>query len=92
MYFVIQKSIGFFAGGEIAAHRLYGYTGVLTVFVERARGDAKLGAFAAGFVGIPAALGGNNTIEHFLEPSFVAAAAPGAAAATARRIRSVRWA
>lgn len=24
---------GFFAGGEIAAHRLYGYTGVLTVFV-----------------------------------------------------------
>ncbi|WP_406624151.1 FIST N-terminal domain-containing protein [Acidovorax sp. SDU_ACID1] len=23
---------GFFAGGEIAAHRLYGYTGVLTVF------------------------------------------------------------
>ena len=31
-----------------------------------------LGAFAAGFVGIPAALGGNNAIEHFLEPSFVA--------------------
>lgn len=25
--------IGFFAGGEIAHHRLYGYTGVLTVFV-----------------------------------------------------------
>ena len=25
--------VGFFAGGEIAAHRLYGYTGVLTVFV-----------------------------------------------------------
>ena len=24
---------GFFAGGEIVAHRLYGYTGVLTVFV-----------------------------------------------------------
>ena len=24
---------GFFARGEIAAHRLYGYTGVLTVFV-----------------------------------------------------------
>ena len=24
---------GFFAGGEIASHRLYGYTGVLTVFV-----------------------------------------------------------
>lgn len=25
--------VGFFAGGEIAHHRLYGYTGVLTVFV-----------------------------------------------------------
>lgn len=26
---------GFFAGGEIARHHLYGYTGVLTVFVDR---------------------------------------------------------
>ena len=26
--------VGFFAGGEIAQHRLYGYTGVLTVFVD----------------------------------------------------------
>jgi NADH-quinone oxidoreductase subunit L len=33
-----------------------------------------LGAIVAGFVGIPAALGGNNTIEHFLEPSFTAQA------------------
>jgi len=24
--------VGFFAGGEIAHHHLYGYTGVLTVF------------------------------------------------------------
>ena len=24
--------VGFFAGGEIARHHLYGYTGVLTVF------------------------------------------------------------
>jgi NADH-quinone oxidoreductase subunit L len=31
-----------------------------------------VGAVIAGFVGIPAALGGPNTIEHFLEPSFVA--------------------
>ena len=31
-----------------------------------------VGAVVAGFVGIPAALGGNNTIEHFLEPSFTA--------------------
>jgi NADH-quinone oxidoreductase subunit L len=31
-----------------------------------------LGAIVAGFVGIPAALGGNNAIEHFLEPSFTA--------------------
>ncbi|HAK54324.1 MAG: NADH-quinone oxidoreductase subunit L [Vicinamibacterales bacterium] len=29
-----------------------------------------VGAIVAGFVGIPAALGGGNAIEHFLEPSF----------------------
>jgi NADH-quinone oxidoreductase subunit L len=34
-----------------------------------------LGAVVAGFVGVPAALGGGNAIEHFLEPSFVAGAA-----------------
>ncbi|HET7867550.1 MAG TPA: FIST N-terminal domain-containing protein [Burkholderiaceae bacterium] len=28
--------VGFFAGGEIARHHLYGYTGVLTVFTGRA--------------------------------------------------------
>ena len=28
--------VGFFAGGEIARHHLYGYTGVLTVFAQRA--------------------------------------------------------
>jgi NADH-quinone oxidoreductase subunit L len=44
------------------------------------------GAVLAGFVGIPAALGGGNAIEHFLEPSFTAsphaaAAAEGPAAA-----------
>ncbi len=27
--------VGFFAGGEIARHHLYGYTGVLTVFIQR---------------------------------------------------------
>ena len=31
-----------------------------------------IGAVVAGFVGIPAALGGGNTIEKFLEPSFTA--------------------
>jgi NADH-quinone oxidoreductase subunit L len=31
-----------------------------------------LGAVVAGFVGVPAALGGQNAIEHFLEPSFTA--------------------
>jgi NADH-quinone oxidoreductase subunit L len=31
-----------------------------------------VGAVVAGFVGIPAALGGGNTIERFLEPSFTA--------------------
>ncbi|HSP89304.1 MAG TPA: NADH-quinone oxidoreductase subunit L, partial [Vicinamibacterales bacterium] len=33
-----------------------------------------VGAAIAGFVGIPAALGGGNAIEHFLEPSFTARA------------------
>jgi len=28
--------VGFFANGEIAHHRLYGYTGVLTVFTTPA--------------------------------------------------------
>jgi len=32
-----------------------------------------VGAIVAGFVGWPPALGGPNTIEHFLEPSFTAA-------------------
>ena len=34
------------------------------------------GAIVAGFVGIPAALGGGNAIEHFLEPSFTAGVGP----------------
>jgi NADH-quinone oxidoreductase subunit L len=44
-----------------------------------------VGAIVAGFVGIPAALKGNNAIEHFLEPSFTASshAAVATAAATA---------
>ena len=60
-----------------------------------------LGAIFAGFFGIPAALGGGNAIEHFLEPSFTASeshAAHGAAsraerganAAAARGARSTR--
>ena len=31
--------VGFFAGGEIARHHLYGYTGVLTVFVADESAD-----------------------------------------------------
>jgi NADH-quinone oxidoreductase subunit L len=31
-----------------------------------------IGAIVAGFVGVPAALGGGNAIEHFLAPSFTA--------------------
>jgi NADH-quinone oxidoreductase subunit L len=34
-----------------------------------------VGAIAAGFFGIPAALGGSNAIERFLEPSFTASGA-----------------
>ena len=33
-----------------------------------------VGAIVAGFVGVPAALGGGNAIEQFLEPSFTATA------------------
>jgi len=33
-----------------------------------------VGAIVAGFVGIPAAIGGGNAIEKFLEPSFTASA------------------
>jgi NADH-quinone oxidoreductase subunit L len=42
-----------------------------------------VGAMVAGFVGIPVALGGTNTIEHFLEPSFTAHATTEAARAGA---------
>lgn len=31
--------VGFFAGGEIAHHHLYGYTGVLTVFLQQPQAD-----------------------------------------------------
>ncbi len=42
-----------------------------------------IGSVAAGFVGVPAALGGSNAIEHYLEPSFAAHALQGAASADA---------
>jgi NADH-quinone oxidoreductase subunit L len=43
-----------------------------------------VGAIVAGFVGIPAAIGGNNAIEQFLEPSFTAERASGGAAGERR--------
>jgi NADH-quinone oxidoreductase subunit L len=42
-----------------------------------------IGAIIAGFVGIPAALGGGNAIEQFLEPSFTAAPVAERASGTA---------
>jgi NADH-quinone oxidoreductase subunit L len=42
-----------------------------------------VGAIVAGFVGIPAALGGGNAIEHFLEPSFTVSAVQEPAGAAA---------
>jgi len=36
-----------------------------------------IGAVVAGYVGVPAVLGGSNAIEHFLEPSFTVGAAGG---------------
>jgi NADH-quinone oxidoreductase subunit L len=38
-----------------------------------------VGAIVVGFFGVPAALGGPNTIEHFLEPSFTAERVAGSA-------------
>jgi NADH-quinone oxidoreductase subunit L len=38
-----------------------------------------VGAIVAGFFGIPAALGGGNAIEHFLDPSFTASGVHGEA-------------
>jgi NADH-quinone oxidoreductase subunit L len=42
-----------------------------------------VGAIVVGFFGVPAALGGGNAIEHFLEPSFTASHAAGEHAAPA---------
>ena len=42
-------------------------------------GVLAIGATVAGVIGVPAALWGNNRIEHFLEPSFTAGAAHEAA-------------
>jgi NADH-quinone oxidoreductase subunit L len=47
-----------------------------------------VGAVVAGFVGIPTALGGGNTIEHFLEPSFTADHVAGEPAAGTVRLQS----
>ena len=41
-----------------------------------------IGSVLAGYVGVPAALGGHNEIEHYLAPSF---AAHGSAARAAAR-------
>jgi NADH-quinone oxidoreductase subunit L len=46
-----------------------------------------VGAVLAGFVGVPAAIGGGNAIEHFLHPSFVAAHAAEATAPAATEER-----
>jgi NADH-quinone oxidoreductase subunit L len=56
-----------------------------------------LGAVIAGFVGIPAALGGGNAIERFLEPSFTpehvaAAAVPGERPSTAGEVKAIEHA
>jgi NADH-quinone oxidoreductase subunit L len=48
-----------------------------------------LGAIIAGFVGIPAALGGGNAIERFLEPSFAAEHVAAAGEASGGRGRDV---
>ncbi|MXY23600.1 MAG: NADH-quinone oxidoreductase subunit L [Acidobacteria bacterium] len=49
-----------------------------------------VGAVIAGFVGVPAALGGSNMIEHFLEPSFTV---PGALhAAEEEHHYEIEWA
>ena len=47
-----------------------------------------VGAIVAGLVGVPAALGGSNAIEHFLEPSFVVHSAEGGHAEEAHLSRA----
>ena len=47
-----------------------------------------VGAIVAGLVGVPAALGGSNAIEHFLEPSFVVRSAEGGHAEEAHLSRT----
>src|SRR5207247_10882448 len=45
-----------------------------------------VGALVAGFFGVPAALGGTNAIEHFLEPSFTCSSHVETVAAGARGV------
>ncbi|MBI4477593.1 MAG: NADH-quinone oxidoreductase subunit L [Acidobacteria bacterium] len=47
-----------------------------------------VGAVVAGFVGVPAVLGGGNAIEHFLEPSFTSSAGAGHAETDEARLKS----
>ena len=42
-----------------------------------------IGSVVAGYIGVPAVLGGSNRLEHFLEPSFAAHAEAGAPTAEA---------
>jgi NADH-quinone oxidoreductase subunit L len=48
-----------------------------------------IGSVLAGYLGVPAALGGSNTIEHFLEPSLAAPAMEGAHQAAAHDSHTV---
>jgi len=59
------------AGGHGAWHGPHESPGVMTVPLMA----LAVGAIVVGFVGVPQVLGGNNAIERFLEPSFVASAA-----------------
>ena len=47
-----------------------------------------VGAMVAGFFGVPAALGGGNAIEHFLEPSFTSSGAHEMALASAEGVEA----
>jgi NADH-quinone oxidoreductase subunit L len=49
-----------------------------------------VGAIVVGFFGVPAALGGPNTIEHFLEPSFTASTHVEAASQSPSRAQAER--
>ena len=73
---VLMTFWGDFRGGAAMERRLHESVPSMTVPLLVLAG----GSVVAGFVGVPAALGGANRIEHFLEPAILAGGHAAAAA------------